>query len=212
MGINEFWDDSWESIDVIRIREYIDTFDMREDDTIAMLRKYGVNSVCDAGCGCGIYAVKLAASGFSVKGFDVSSHAVEIARSLVQKTSHYAELKTASILATKYEDAEFDCVISRDVLDHISKADAIIALKELSRITKPEGIVIFTLDSLDEEYQTEPHFVNADGDYMYTAGKWNGMIFHPYSKQEVYEIIPSDTMCEVSVQDREMTIILSRKK
>lgn len=209
MTNKDFWNTSWESIDVSRIAEYIQSFDMQEDDIISVLREHGAASVCDAGCGCGIYTAKLAANGFSVKGFDVSAHAVEIARSFVQKASLYAELKTASILETGYEASEFDCVISRDVLDHVSKADAILGVRELLRITKPGGIVIFTLDSSDEEYETEPHYVSADGDYIYTDGKWNGMIFHPYSEQEVYEIIPSNTACKISKQFGEITVILS---
>lgn len=208
MSVKDFWNTSWESIDVNRITEYINSFDMEEDDIVAILRKHGAASVCDAGCGCGIYSAKLAANGFSVKGFDVSSHAVEIAQHIIKSLSLSAELKCANILATGYEDDEFDCVVSRDVLDHVSKADAILGLKELSRITRPRGIIIFTLDFSDEEYETEPHFVNTDGDYVYTGGKWNGMVFHPYSEQEVYEIIPSNTTCEISVQNGEMTIIL----
>lgn len=209
--MRSFWDSSWESVDSNRIAEYIDTFDMSADDLIFTLHKYGVQSVCDTGCGCGVYALKLAANGFSVCGFDVSAHAVEIARALLKKTAYSADLKAASILATGYADGQFDCVISRDVLDHISKADAIIAARELCRITKPGGIILFTLDSLDEEYETETHIVNADGDYVYTAGKWSGMVFHPYNHQEVYEIIPADVMCEVSDNGGELTVLLKKK-
>ena len=207
---NSFWDSSWESIDPNRIAEYIDTFDMGEDNLIATLRRHGVQNICDAGCGCGIYTAKLAANGFSVSGFDVSDHAVEIAQSLIQKAGFSADLKTASVLDTGYADDQFDCVISRDVLDHISKADAIIALKELCRITKPDGIVLFTLDSLDEEYETETHIVNEDGDYVFTDGKWNGMVFHPYSQEEVYEIIPAGTMCEITDNHGELTVLLRK--
>lgn len=203
-----FWDSSWECIDPNRITEYIDTFDMGEDDLIATMHRYGVQSVCDAGCGCGIYSLKLAVNGFSVSGFDVSAHAVEIAQGSIQKAGYSANLKTASIRDTGYTNNQFDCVISRDVLDHISKADAIIALKELCRITKPGGIVLFTLDSLDEEYETQPHIVNADGDYVFTDGKWNGMVFHPYNREEVYEIIPLGVICEVTDSHGELTVLL----
>lgn len=205
-----FWDSSWESIDPNRIAEYIDTFDMGEDNLIATLRRHGVQNVCDAGCRCGIYTAKLAANGFSVSGFDVSHHAVEIAQSIIQKAGFSAELKTASVLDTGCADDQFDCVISRDVLDHISKADAIIALKELCRIAKPGGIVLFTLDSLDEEYETETHIVNEDGDYVFTDGKWNGMVFHPYTREEVYDIIPTDVICEITDSHGELTVLLRR--
>ena len=207
---NSFWDSSWESVDPNRIAEYIGNFDMGEDNVIAVMRQWGVHSVCDAGCGCGIYAAKLAANGFSVSGFDVSARAVEIAQASVRKAGFSADLKTASILNTGYEDNQFDGVLSRDVLDHISKVDAIAALKELCRITKPGGIVLFTLDSLDEEYETETHIVNEDGDYVFTDGKWNGMVFHPYNREEVYEIIPAGTMCEITNNHGELTVLLRK--
>ncbi len=208
--MHSFWDSSWESIDLNRITAYIDTFDMGEDHLIARLRQNGVQRVCDAGCGCGIYAAKLAANGFAVSGFDLSAYAVEIAQSLIQKAGFSADFKTASVLDTGYADHQFDCVISRDVLDHISKADAMIALKELCRIIKPGGIVLFTLDPLDEEYEIQPHTVNADGDYVFTDGKWNGMVFHPYSLEEVYDIIPAGTMYEITDNHGELTILLRK--
>ena len=208
---SSFWDSSWESVDPNRIAEYIDTFDMAEDNLIVTMRQYDVHSVCDAGCGCGIYAAKLAANGFSVSGFDVSTHAVEIAQGSVQKAGFSADFKTASILDTGYADNQFDGVLSRDVLDHIRKADAIVALKELCRITKPGGIILFILDCLDEEYETQPHTVNADGDYVFTGGKWNGMVFHPYNREEVYEIIPAGVKCEVMDNPGELTVLLMKK-
>ncbi|MBO5252424.1 MAG: class I SAM-dependent methyltransferase [Clostridia bacterium] len=206
-----FWDSSWNTVDPKRIAEYIGTFDMGEDETIAALHRYGVQSVCDAGCGCGIYALKLAANGFSVSGFDVSGRAVEIAQSLIQKAGYSAELKSASILDTGYAENRFDCVISRDVLDHISKADAVIAVKELCRITKPGGIVWFTLDALDDEYETETHIINADGDYVFTDGKWEGMVFHPYSEEEVHVIVPIDVVPEIANNNGELTVVLMKK-
>ena len=205
-----FWDSSWNRVDPNRIKEYIDSFDMDTDEIIDTLHQHSVQSVCDAGCGCGIYAAKLASNGFTVSGFDVSARAVEIAQSLIQKAGFSADFKIASILDTGYADNQFDCVISRDVLDHISKADAVIALKELCRITKPGGIVLFTLDSLDEEYETETHIVNSDGDYSFTDGKWNGMVFHPYNRDEVCEIIPTGVMCEVADHHGELTVLLRK--
>ena len=82
---------------------------------------------------------------------------------------------------------------------------------QLCRITKPGGIILFTLDCLDEEYETQPHTVNADGDYVFTAGKWSGMVFHPYNREEVYEIIPTGVKCEVMDNPGELTVLLMKK-
>lgn len=205
-----FWENSWESVNPNRIAEYINTFNMELDDLISILHQNHIHSVCDAGCGCGIYALKLAANGFSVSGFDVSSHAIEISQMLFDKASLKAELKTASILTTGYTDGQFDCVISRDVLDHIRKTDATIAIKELCRITKNDGIILFTLDSLDEEYKTELHSVNTAGDYVYTDGKWKGMVFHPYNRETIYEIIPTGVKSEIIDSHADLTILLRK--
>lgn len=208
--MSSFWENSWESVSPSRITEYLNTFNMETDDLINILHQNNVHSVCDAGCGCGIYALKLALHGFCVSGFDVSSRAVEISQSLLNKAAVTAELKTASILATGFTEKQFDCVISRDVLDHMSKADAFIAVKELCRITKDDGIVLLTLDSLDEEYITEPHNVNMDGDYVYTGGKWKGMVFHPYNRETVCEIIPTGVKSEIIVNRGELTVFLRK--
>ena len=202
--MDSFWDNSWEHIDPARIAEYINAFDMGEDDIISMLRRYDVKSVCDAGCGCGIYALKLAKLGFSVGGFDISAHAAAIARTVTGNDA----LKTASILKTGYAGGEFDAVIARDVIDHVSKLEAKTAIKELCRITKPTGIVIITLDAADREYEEEPHTVTQDGDYVYTGGKWKGMVFHPYCREEVYELIPDGMICEISEGHDSMTVLL----
>lgn len=137
--MERFWEHSWKRVDPERVAGYVQSIDMNPDPLIDALHRHGVKTVCDAGCGCGAYAMKLAANGFSVCGFDVSSHAVEIAQTLLEKAALAAELKTAGILSTGYADGTFDGVVCRDVLDHLPRAEAAAAVKELCRITKPGG-------------------------------------------------------------------------
>lgn len=63
-----------------------------------------------------------------------------------------------------------------------------------------------TLDALDREYETEPHTVNSDGDYVYTAGKWRGMVFHPYTARELRGSLPDDADCDIADENRELTV------
>lgn len=206
--MDSFWDSSWERMSFSQAAAYAADFDRGADDVIALLHQHRAKNLCDAGCGCGLYALKLAANGFSVSGFDVSARAANIAEELLTKAGYAAHFKAASVLATGYADGQFDAVVCRDVLDHITKADAVLALRELCRITKPGGTVVFTLDALDEEYETGKHVVNADGDYVYTAGKWHGMVFHPYTAQEVSEIIPPDIGYSITENHGGITAIL----
>ena len=63
-----YWERSWERGDSERIVRYVQSIDMNPDPLIDALHRHGVKTVCDAGCGCGAYAMKLAANGFSVCG------------------------------------------------------------------------------------------------------------------------------------------------
>lgn len=192
-----FWHDSWEKIDSKRIAEYVEHFDLKADDIIDYLHVQNVKKVCDAGCGCGIYALKLASHGFCVSGFDISADAVKIAQSLFENTHFSAQWKTASILSTGYPSDCFDGVVSRDVIDHMTKSEAKKAVLELYRIAVPGGCIVITLDPLDAEYETEPHWVNGDGDFLFTEGKWKGMVFHPYGEEEIGELIPPGAISQL---------------
>lgn len=208
--MESFWDTSWEAIDPNRLIPYIKEFDMESDALLEYLNAQHVRTVCDAGCGCGVYSLKLASRGFEVSGFDVSSHAVKIARDLVEHAACKADLKTASILATGYPENHFDGVVSRDVVDHMSKEDGKAAIRELYRITKPGGIVLITLDHSDPEYEAEPHIVTNDGDYLFTDGKWKGMIFHPYREQEILSNLPSGATWRLNDAEGEWILKLEK--
>ncbi len=179
---------------------------------IEHLLSQNAHSVCDAGCGCGIYSLKLAAHGFAVCGFDVSPYAVQTAAELLKRTSSAVELKTASILGTGYDENQFDAVISRDVIDHMSKRDGLAAIRELYRIVRPGGVVFITLDHLDSEYETEAHTVNGDGDYVFTDGKWRGMVFHPYTEQEIEQMMPAGAACEIVNSEEEILVKLMKSE
>ncbi len=203
-----FWAESWKAVDPQRIEQYIKTMDMAPDDIIGVLLRHQVRTVCDAGCGCGIYCAKLLHHGFSVSGFDVSEDAVRIARRLAPA----ADLKAADISSTGYPVGCFDAVLSRDVLDHMKKDDARRAVLELSRIVKSGGIVVFTLDYPDEEYGREPHEMNGDGDLIYTGGKWAGMVFHPYSYKEISQILPEAAERTIKQADGHFLITLKKER
>ena len=204
--MNLFWLESWKVIDPKRIAEYIKTMDMEPDSIIRLLQKHGTKTVCDAGCGCGIYCAKLLHNGFSVAGFDVSEDAVQIAKAFAPT----AELKAVDIRMTGYETDRFDAVVSRDVLDHMTKDDARLALLELYRIVKPGGIIVFTLDFPDEEYDREPHEKNGAGDLIYTSGKWAGMVFHPYSYEEIAQIQPETANCDIQQKNDHFMVIIQK--
>ena len=189
--LTAFWTASWKTMDPQRLADYAARLDMGGDPITDFLAARGARSVCDAGCGCGAYAYKLARHGFFVSGFDLSADAAALAAALLAERGCAAgEFLAADILRPPFPDAAFDAVVARDVLDHMPLADAAAAVRELLRITRPGGCAVFTLDAADEEYERAPHRVSPDGDYLFTGGKWAGMVFHPYTVAGLAALIP----------------------
>ena len=190
MANYEFWNHSWKSIDQDKLSLYIENFDYSVDPVIEYLNERGYKTICDAGCGSGAYSLKLAMHGFSVSGFDISEEAVMQAKRLLSDKAYPTQdFRCADVLSTGYTDGSFDAVVTRDVLDHMPIRDGAAAVKELLRIVRPGGCVLMTLDGTDEEYESEPHTVNSEGDYCFSHGKWNGMVFHPYSADEINRLV-----------------------
>lgn len=199
--MEEFWNQSWDHVDMNRVSKYIEHMKSAEpssDSIIDYLMEQKAKIVCDAGCGCGAYSLKLALNGFQVSGFDLSPAAVRLTKELLSSRNiAHGDFRARSILSTGFDDDQFDAVISRDVVDHMSLMDGIAAIRELYRIVKKDGSMIVTLDRSDVEYETEPHITNADGDYIFTGGKWGGMVFHPYSEGEISRLVQIGTIASL---------------
>lgn len=207
MAESSFWETSWQRIQPERIEEYRSDFDLGPDALVRQLHRCEARTVCDAGCGCGIYSLKLAANGFQVSGFDISLQAARLSEKLLESAGFSGTFRQASILSTGYPDDRFDGIVCRDVLDHMPRAQLLPAVAELLRITRPGGQLLITVDYLDEEYETEPHQVNRDGDYVFTDGKWTGMVFHPYTVAELTDLLPP---CQISSSPDGISILIRK--
>ena len=211
--MEEFWNQSWDHVDMNRVSSYIEHMKSTEplsDSIIDYLKRQQAKTVCDAGCGCGAYSLRLALNGFKVFGFDISPAAVNLSKELLSSGNiEHGNFQVRDILTTGFDDNQFDAVVSRDVVDHMSLRDGIAAIRELYRIVKKGGSIIITLDQLDAEYETEPHIINSDGDYLFTDGKWDGMLFHPYSESEVSRLVQVGTVAALeSVADGLQIVIV----
>lgn len=67
--------------------------------------------------------------------------------------------------------------------------DAAKGLRELSRIVRKDGLLVLAFDSLEEDDLELAHTVMPDGSLLYTQGKRTGMIFHPFTEQELSELL-----------------------
>ena len=99
-------------------------------------------SVLDIGCGVGRVSSLLHERGFDVTGIDVSEPLVEKARSLFPEI----DFRVADVKDLSFDSATFDYVVfSFYGLDYVlPKANRVKALREMYRVLKPGGIVVFS--------------------------------------------------------------------
>lgn len=100
-------------------------------------------NVLDAGCGTGYGSLFMSQFAKKVTGIDVSLESVEWCN------EHYAaqenlEFIQASLESLPFNDAEFDCIVIFEVIEHVDKNIQNMFLKEAKRVLKPDGTLIMS--------------------------------------------------------------------
>ena len=100
----------------------------------------GDQNLLDAGCGTGGFLRWALDTGGlrTACGVDIVPTAVELARAEAPE----ADVRLGSILALPHASRSFDIVVCNDVIQHIAQDDAVPALTELARVTRPGGAVL----------------------------------------------------------------------
>ena len=97
----------------------------------------------DAGCGDGRYFAALAGElPDRVAGVDISERILETAR---LQAPPGAELRQANLERLPFADAEFDLVLSTQVIEHV--LDPALAAAELARVIRPGGVLVLSTDN-----------------------------------------------------------------
>ena len=90
--------------------------------------------ILDAGCGEGVLVDKYRKKGFNILGLDLNYSSKHI--------------KKGNIKKMPFKNQEFDLVLCLDVLEHSNISDHEKMIKELERVTKKNGFIIFGLPNL----------------------------------------------------------------
>lgn len=130
---------------------------------VSILKKEQMHQVLDVGCGVGGNLAALSPYG-QTWGIDYSPIALNFARKLYQ---HKLALANAEHLP--YATHSFDLITSFDVLYCREVADDILALSEIARVLRPDGLVLIRLPALDWFYGPHDQFVH--GARRYSASE-----------------------------------------
>jgi len=118
-------------------------------------REGEVKRVLDVPCGAGRHTVLLAEKGFDAVGGDLSTEALEMARSQLARRGLSAELRVMDLLDLDADSRTFDAVVSWRSLHVLPKEDIPRAIAEFTRVVRPGGYVLFSTRSDRNVYDSE---------------------------------------------------------
>lgn len=207
-----YWDKEWRTQTAGEYQPYLEGHMRAYPWFLEAFREKEVKHVCDAACGFGAYGAMLAANGFQVSGFDISSNAVELTTQLFTNNNlRFSDYVVSDICAIDFAHGFFDATVAHAVLDHLTKSDAERALSELMRITKPGGLVFISFDPLEQDDISEPHDVLEDGSFLYRDGARSGLLFRYYAAQSIKNILQPYQIFQWRINKRgEREILLQR--
>jgi SAM-dependent methyltransferase len=110
----------------------------------------------ELGCGTGLFTERVARSGASIDGIDLSQHLLASARARTAALPN-VRLTCGNAEETPFPDGSFDAVYGSSILHHL---DLERALREVSRLLRPGGVAVFT----------EPNIVNPQVAVMFHLG------------------------------------------
>lgn len=113
------------------------------------LQKSPTGHILDAGCGDGRHIIEMARQGFpSIVGADGSATALTTCRARFESLSlstSVLHLIHCNLENITFQDAYFDAVICTDALVHNTMEESVRILRELARLVRPGGSLLFNL-------------------------------------------------------------------
>jgi len=103
--------------------------------------------ILDIGCGNGRNLIPFLKQGFKGAGLDFSGEMIKNAQALLKKNhlSARSDLKEGEMQALPYADESFDYLTSIASFHHLKEADRKVALLEMRRVLKKDGLLLMTV-------------------------------------------------------------------
>lgn len=140
-----------------------------------LVRPLSPGRILDAGTGPGLLLERMLNAGIDAIGIDVSSAAL---LELCQRLTHaHGRVLQTPLSGLPFVDGYFDSTICLDVLEHLIVVDALLAVREICRVTSYEIVCSINLDN---PYKFHPTILSRDswialfeaiGSFTLNAGK-----------------------------------------
>jgi 2-polyprenyl-3-methyl-5-hydroxy-6-metoxy-1,4-benzoquinol methylase/uncharacterized protein YbaR (Trm112 family) len=96
-------------------------------------------TLLDIGCNWGRWSIAATRAGYEVIGIDPSFEAIVAARRIARQLKANARYVVADARRLPFPDGSFDVVFSYGVLQHFSKPDVAVSVREIARVLDPGG-------------------------------------------------------------------------
>lgn len=84
-------------------------------------------------------------------------------------------------------------------------------MERIRAVLNPGGVAYLTFDGL-EEGARKPHVALPDGTWRYVGGKWDGMLWRPYTDEEILDLCRGLTVLEFATRPNGSRVMWARKK
>lgn len=175
-----FWERAWNMVKA----PYTQMPDLPYLEKIPpLLKNVQTQTVLDLGCGSGWLSIFLARRGFVVTGVDISTHAIELAKTWATAEKLAIDFKALDIADISFPDGSFDAVVANSIFEHFTYDMAKITLSRLRHMLVPDGQFIGCFDKVGggpgEYYEL------SDRTHVYTDKARRGMLLRYFSNEEL---------------------------
>jgi ubiquinone/menaquinone biosynthesis C-methylase UbiE len=102
----------------------------------------GGQSVLEVGFGSGVSFLNLSQLYQEIHGLDLTADVLQVSE-MFANLGVQTELRNGSVLEMPYPDQSFDAVLLISILEHLQPQEQIIAFREIWRVLKPGGQVVY---------------------------------------------------------------------
>ena len=102
----------------------------------------GGDSILEVGFGSGLTFLNLNEKYKKIHGLDLTCD-VKVVNNVFETHNIHPDLRNGNVLSMPYEDNKFDTVLLISILEHLKPAELAQAFKEIKRVLKPGGQVVY---------------------------------------------------------------------
>ncbi len=169
------------------------------------------SSILDLGCGAGRNAYYLSQRGYKVYGLDIAHSGLSFSKKLFNRLGLDGIFVQGSFDTIPFCNHCFSGIICIAALDHALYNTARLAMSEMRRVLKPNGVILLTFDpeDTDEDILDEAK-VLSDGTLEFFKGKQKGLIFHRYKDLEINELVGEENIISFERTEKGTRIVICR--